>query len=90
MQAGWDGNWQLVDRKASKRKKLRSSSMDNDSFMILSNNEKLVCLFETLNKKYDMLSSLEEIQRQCIVDNNKVNNGVVYANKKLELVKKKV
>ena len=57
MQAGWDGNWQLVDRQASKRKKLRSSSMDNDSFMMLSNDEKLVCLFETLNKKYDMLSS---------------------------------
>ena len=62
--------------------------MDNDSFMILSNDEKLVCLFETLNKKYDKLSSLEEIQRQCIVDNNKVNNGVVYANKRPELREK--
>ena len=88
MQAGWGGNWQLVDRQASKRKKTSSSSMDNDSFMMLSNDEKLVCLFETLNKNYDKLSSLEVIQRQCIVDNNKVNNGVVYANKRLELMEK--
>ena len=55
---------------------------------MLSNDDKLVCLFETLNKNYDKLSSLEEIQRQGIVDNNKVWNGVVYANKRLELMEK--
>ena len=61
MQAGWGGNWPC--RPASvKRKKIRSSSIDNDSVIMLSNDEKLVCLFETLNKKYDTRSSLEEIQ----------------------------
>ena len=87
MHPGWGNEWQSVSsRQLKKRKKFSSSSMDNESFMSLSNEEKLVCLFETLNKNYDKLSSMEETQRQCIIDNSKVNVNIAKVNKRIDNV----
>lgn len=87
MHPGWGNEWQSVSsRQLKKRKKFSSSSMDNESFLGLSNDEKLVCLFETLNKNYDKLSSIEETQRQCTIDNNKVNVDIAKANERIDNV----
>lgn len=68
-----------------KKKKISSSSMDNESFMSLSNDEKLVCLFDTLNRNNDKLISIKQIQRQCMNDNNSMNSGVAKGNNELTL-----
>ena len=74
----WTGSYR-------KEKKISSSSMDNESFMSLSNDEKLVCLFDTLNRNNDKLISIKQIQRQCMNDNNSMNSGVAKGNNELTL-----
>lgn len=92
MRPGWgnDGNdgWQLMDRQSKKRKKFSSSSMDNESFKNLSNDEKLVCLFDSLNKNYEKLSSIENTQRQCMNDNSNMNTEMAKTDKRVAGVQK--
>ena len=63
MRPGWGNNdWQTVDRHTKKRKKFCSGSVDNESFMNSPDDEKLVCLFDSLNRNYEKLSSTELTQ----------------------------
>ena len=71
MRDGWGNGWQTVDRHTKKRKKFSSGSVDNGAFMNLPNDERMVCLFENLNRNYEKLNSIEMIQKQCLNNDNK-------------------
>ena len=90
MRPGWGKEWQTVDRQTKKRKKFSSGSVDNDSFMNLPGDEKLVCLFDSLNRNYEKLTSIEMTQKQCLNDNRNVNKGLAETNKKVENLEKNV
>ena len=91
MRPGWGNNdWQTVDRHTKKRKKFCSGSVDNESFMNLPDDEKLVCLFESLNRNYEKLSSIELNQKQCVNDSNTINKGLEKTNKRVDSLEKNV
>ena len=77
MRPGWGNDWQTVDRQTKKMKKFSSGSVDNESFMNLPDNEKLICLFDSLNRSYEKLSSVELTQKRCVSDSNTINKGLV-------------
>ena len=90
MRPGWGKEWQTVDRQTKKRKKFSSGSVDNDSFMNLPGDEKLVCLFDSLNRNYEKLTSIEMNQKQCLNDNRNVKKGLAETNKKVDSLEKNV
>ena len=87
---GWGDDWQTVNRQTKKRKKYSSGSIDSNSFMELPNEEKLVCLFDSLNRNYDKLSSIEQIQKHCVTETNALNKGLNTTNKRVYSFEKDV
>ena len=91
MRPGWGYNgWQTVDRKTKKRKKFSSGSVANESFMTLPDDEKLVCLFDSLNRNYEKRSSIELTQKQCVNGSKTINKGLAKTNKRVDSLEKNI
>lgn len=60
-----------------KRKKGSKGSVDTDSFSNLNTDDKLIHIFDILNKNYEKIITVEAKQNECISDVQKVNNDNV-------------
>jgi hypothetical protein len=67
-----------------KRKKGSRGSIEIDAFVDLSTDEKLVCIFEQMNKNFNKIEAIEKKQEKCENDMQKVNNGVCSTNQRID------
>ena len=66
----------IVEGSRGKRKKLNSDSLNSECFVKLSQDDKLICLFNNLNRNYEKLNEIESTQKKCSEDTQYVNKRV--------------
>ena len=81
------GNGWVVEGSRGKRKKL-SSSINSECFSQLSQTEQLTCLFNSLNRNYEKINSIEQNQRKCLSDINTTQKSVDDVNKRVDRTEK--